>query len=126
MENLPTEVAKKDLRSEVVIAVLLPSAEFTESDVASVVGVFARAFSAGTARNERESVKLANVLLRRIPASMASETIARRQELIDAGYEAAKAQREKLLKYQLSPEAWKEYWQTNATGGRGIRDCSRR
>ena len=63
MENLPTEVAKRDLRSEVVIAVLLPSTEFTESDVASVVGVFARAFSAGTARNERESVKLANVLL---------------------------------------------------------------
>ena len=63
MQNLPTEVAKEDLRPDVIIAVLLPSAKFTGSDVASVVGVFARAFSAGTAKNERESVKLADVLL---------------------------------------------------------------
>ena len=61
--NPPPELPKKDLRPDVVIAVLLSSTEFTDSDVASIVGVFARAFSAGTARNERESVKLANVLV---------------------------------------------------------------
>jgi NTE family protein len=109
MENLPTEVAKSDLRSGVVIAVLLPSTEFTDSDVASVVGVFARAFSAGTARNERESVKLANVLLTPETGKYGVGDYGNAKELIDAGYAAAKAQREKLLKYQLSPEAWKEY-----------------
>ena len=109
MENLPTGVAKHDLRSEVVIAVLLPSTEFTESDVASVVGVFARAFSAGTARNERESVKLANVLLTPDTGKYGVGAYAKAKELIDVGYAAADAQRETLLKYQLSPEAWKEY-----------------
>jgi NTE family protein len=109
MENLPTEVAKKDLRSDVVIAVLLPSTEFTDSDVASVVGVFARAFSAGTARNERESVKLANVLLMPDTDKYGVGEYSKATELIAAGYEAAKAQRGNLLKYQLSPEAWKEY-----------------
>jgi NTE family protein len=109
MENLPTEVAKKDLRSDVVIAVLLPSTEFTGGDVASVVGVFARAFSAGTARNERESVKLANVLLTPDTGKYGVGDYSKAKELIEAGYESAKAQRDHLLKYQLSPEAWKEY-----------------
>jgi NTE family protein len=109
MENLPTQVAKKDLRSDVVIAVLLPSTEFTDSDVASIVGVFARAFSAGTARNERESVKLADVLVTPDIGKYGVGDYGKAKELIAAGYESAKAQREKLLKYQLSPEAWKEY-----------------
>lgn len=109
MENLPTEVAKKDLRSDVVIAVLLPSTEFADSDVASVVGVFARAFSAGTARNERESVKLANVLLMPDTGKYGVGDYGKAPELIAAGYESAKAQGGDLLKYQLTPEAWKEY-----------------
>lgn len=109
MENLPTEVAKKDLRSDVVIAVLLPSVEFTDTDVASVVGVFARAFSAGTARNERESVKLANVLLTPDTGKYGVGEYGKAQELIDIGYASAQAQRNKLLKYQLSPDGWKEY-----------------
>jgi len=109
MENLPTEVAKKDLRSDVVIAVLLPSTEFRDSDVASVVGVFARAFSAGTARNERESMKLADVLLTPDTGKYGVGDYARAKELIDIGYAAAKAQHDKLLKYQLSPEEWKEH-----------------
>jgi NTE family protein len=109
MENLPTKVAKEDLRSDVVIAVLLPSAEFTDSDVASVVGVFARAFSAGTARNERESVRLTNVLLTPDTEKYGVGDYSKAKELIDAGYEAAKAHSGDLLKYQLSPEAWSEY-----------------
>ncbi|HEY3990539.1 MAG TPA: patatin-like phospholipase family protein [Acidobacteriaceae bacterium] len=109
MENLPTEVAKNDLRSDVVIAVLLPSTEFTDRDVASVVGVFARAFAAGTARNERESVKLANVLVTPETGKYGIGDYSKAKELIDVGYAAANAQREMLLKYQLSPEAWKQY-----------------
>ena len=109
MQNLPTEVAKTDLRSDVIIAVLLPSAKFTDSDVASIVGVFARAFSAGTARNERQSLKLANVLLTPDTGNYGVGDYSKAKELIEVGYRAADAQRKDLLKYQLSPEAWKEY-----------------
>ncbi len=109
MENLPTEVAKNDLRSDVVIAVLLPSTEFADSDVASIVGVFARAFSAGTARNERESMKVANVLLTPDTGKYGVGDYSNAKKLIDIGYAAAKSQRDKLLTYQLSPDAWKEY-----------------
>src|SRR5258708_1255771 len=90
MESLTTEVAKNDLRSDVVIAVLLPSAEFADSDVASVVGVFARAFSAGTARNERESTKLANVLLMPDTGKYGVGDYSNAKKLIDIGYAAAK------------------------------------
>ena len=94
MQNLPTEVAKTDLRPDVIIAVLLPSANFTDSDVASIVGVFARAFSAGTAKNERESVKLANVLLTPDTGNYGIGDYSKAKELIDVGYAAADAQRE--------------------------------
>ncbi len=109
MQNLPTEVAKTDLRPDAIIAVLLPSAQFTDSDVASIVGVFARAFSAGTAKNERESVKLANVLLTPNTGNYGVGDYSKAKQLIDVGYAAAEAQRNDLLKYQLSPDAWKEY-----------------
>lgn len=109
MQNLPTEVAKNDLRPDVVIAVLLPSAQFTDSDVASIVGVFARAFSAGTARNERESVKLANVLVTPNTNNFGVGDYGKAKELIDTGYAAAEAESKELLRYQLSPEAWKAY-----------------
>jgi NTE family protein len=77
--------------------------------VASVVGVFARAFSAGTALNERESVKLANVLLTPDTGKYGVGDYGKAKELIELGYAAAQAQREMLLKYQLSPDAWKAY-----------------
>ncbi len=109
MENLPTGVAKNDLRSDVVIAVLLPATEFQDSDVASVVGVFARAFSAGTAHNERESEKLADVLVTPDTGKYGVGDYGKAKELIANGYVAAEAQRAALLKYQLSPEAWEQY-----------------
>jgi NTE family protein len=109
MQNLPTQVAKHDLRPDVIIAVLLPSAKFTDADVASIVGVFARAFSAGTARNERESVKLADVLVTPDTGNYGVGDYSKAQALIEIGYAAAEAQRKELLRYQLSPEAWKEY-----------------
>ena len=109
MENLPTNVAKKDLRSDVVIAVLLPATEFQDSDVGSVVGVFARAFSAGTARNERESLKLADVLVTPETGKYGIGDYGKARDLIANGYAAAKLQSAALLKYQLSPEAWEQY-----------------
>jgi NTE family protein len=109
MQNLPTETAKNDLRSDVVIAILLPSEQFTDSDVGSLVGVFARAYAAGTAHNERESVKLSDVLVTPDTTKFGVGDYDKAKELIAAGYASAVAQRDNLLKYQLSPEAWQEY-----------------
>lgn len=120
MQNLPTEVARKDLRSDVVIAVLLPSEKFTDSDVASIVGVFTRAYAAGTARNERDSVKFSDVLVTPATTAFGVGDYAKAGDLINVGYAGAEKQRTELLKYQLSPEAWKEY-QADKRSRRGAR-----
>jgi predicted acylesterase/phospholipase RssA len=61
MDNLPTDIVKEDLHADVVIAVDLESPGFVESDVSSLVGVFARAYAAGTAKNERAGKQLADI-----------------------------------------------------------------
>jgi NTE family protein len=63
MDNLPTDVAKNELHADVIIAVHLTTSAFAESDVNSVLGIFSRAFSAGTARTERAGKQLADILV---------------------------------------------------------------
>ena len=63
MDNLPTDVVKQDLHADVVLAVHLKSTAFSAADVNSIVGVFTRAYSAGTARTERSGEGLATVLM---------------------------------------------------------------
>ena len=63
VDNLPIDVAKNQLHAAVVIAVTLGNTPFASSDIDSIVGVFARAFSAGTARNVTLSIGGANLVL---------------------------------------------------------------
>ncbi|HEV2275039.1 MAG TPA: patatin-like phospholipase family protein [Acidobacteriaceae bacterium] len=109
VDNLPTDIARNDLRSEIVIAVHLPDTEFAGKDVDSVVGVFARAYAAGTARNVRLSLKLANVLV--VPATEKYSTTDydKAEELIALGYQAAEHHRQELLHYALSDADWAAY-----------------
>ncbi len=85
MDNLPTDIVKQDLHSDVVIAVDLTDADFSESDIGSVVGVFARAFAAGTARNERASKALADVLISAETGKFSVSDHNKATDLIDAG-----------------------------------------
>jgi NTE family protein len=52
VDNLPVDVLRDDLGAQVLIAVHLTDAAFATNDASSLVGVFARAYQAGTARNE--------------------------------------------------------------------------
>jgi NTE family protein len=109
MDNLPIDVARRDLHSSVIIAVHLPNTPFSESDVSSVVGVFASAFSAGTARNVEESLKLADVLV--LPGTDKFTTLdyAKASQLIAAGYASAEEQRARLAPYALKDADWNAY-----------------
>jgi NTE family protein len=109
MDNLPVNVVKRDLGATVVIAVHLTDTPFAEGDIGSVVGVFARAFSAGTQRNVDESVKQADVLL--LPATDKFTTMDynKAQQLMDAGYKSANDQAGSLLRYALSDADWASY-----------------
>ncbi len=82
-----------------MIAVHLKAADFSESDVSSVVGVFARAFAAGTARNERIAKTLADVVISTDTGKYSTSDYNKASELIAAGYAAAEKNRAALSKY---------------------------
>lgn len=109
VDNLPTDVAKKDLDADVIVAVHLRSTAFSSSDIDSIVGVFTRAYSAGTARNERVSEHLADITIDVATEHFSTTDYSQVRQLIQAGYEAAEAQRAKLLKYALNDAAWAAY-----------------
>jgi len=109
MDNLPVNVARRDLQAQVVIAVHLTDTAFSEGDIGSIVGVFARAFSAGTQRNVDDSVKQADILLMPATDKFTTMDYGKAQQLIDVGYQSAEAQRAKLLQYALNDADWAAY-----------------
>ncbi len=106
LDNLPIDIVKQDLHSGVVIAVHLSTPGFSASDVGSVVGVLARAFSAGTARNEGLSKGLADVLIAVNTAAFSTGDYSKASDLITAGYDAAESNRAALEKYALDDAGW--------------------
>ncbi len=111
MDNLPTRAVKQDLHADIVIAVKLPSTNFTEADVDSVVGVFARGFSAGIAANERVSEALADVVIKPDTSQFTTGEYGKAEELIRKGYMGAEASRQQLIGYALSESDWNVYVQ---------------
>lgn len=109
MDNLPIDVARQDLQASVVIAVHLTHTPFAESDISSIVGVFASALTAATARNVDQSQKQADILL--LPGTDKFTTVdyGKVQQLIDAGYKSAEQQRAQLVRYALSDADWETY-----------------
>ncbi|MBW4045940.1 MAG: patatin-like phospholipase family protein [Acidobacteria bacterium] len=108
-DNLPTGVLKNDLHADLIIAVHLPDAALGRGDLSSIVGVFARAFTAGTAHNVQQSQKLADILI--TPALQQYSTVDydKGAELVKAGYEAAARHSAQLLPYALNDAGWQAY-----------------
>jgi NTE family protein len=115
LDNLPTDIVKQDLRADVVIGVHLQSTSFSSTDVSSIVGVFARAYEAGTARTERAGEALADVLITTKTSSFSTSDYAGAAALIHAGYVAAEARRSALERYALSDADWQTYLKVRAS-----------
>ena len=109
MDNLPTDVARNDLHADVIIAVHLKTSDFAESDVNSILGVFSRAFSAGTARTERTGRQLADVFLEAPTGKFSTTDYQKTTDIIQTGYLAAAQHSSELLRYRLNDDDWKAY-----------------
>jgi NTE family protein len=109
VDNLPVDIAKSELHSDVIIAVALGNTPFAPSDVDSIVGVFARAFSAGTARNVSLSIAKADILLTPGLDKFSVSDYGKAEEMISQGYKAAEEHRAELLKYSLNDADWAAY-----------------
>ncbi len=109
MDNLPTDVVKNDLKSDIVIGVHLATSNFEESDVRSVLGIFTRAYAAGTAKAENDGKKFADILIVADTSSFSTSDYTKAEALILAGNQGAEKQRAQLLQYQLSEQDWAAY-----------------
>ncbi len=109
LDNLPTDIVKQDLHADVVIGVHLQSTGFSSTDVSSVIGIFARAYAAGTAVSEHNGEKLADILISASTSQFSTADYSKATALIKVGYEAAEAQRASLLRYALDDAGWKAY-----------------
>ena len=118
LDNLPTDIVKNDLHADVVIGVHLESANFSAADVSSAVGVFARAYAAGTAVAEHNGEKIADVLITAKTGEFSTAAYGEAAKLIKIGYAAAEEQRTALLPYALDDAGWKAYLADRASRAR--------
>jgi NTE family protein len=109
LDNLPTDVLKRDLHADIVIAIRLEDAAISKADTSSVVGILNRAFDAGIQRNVARAALLADVVVSVPVGRFSGNDYARAPLLIEAGYKAAEQKREALERYALDDEGWKAY-----------------
>ena len=109
LDNLPTDVLKRDLHADAIIAIRLEDAPLASADTMSIVGVLGRAFDAGIERNVAQAELLADVVVNVRVGSYATTDYAHAAQLIDAGYKAAEQSRAALLRYALDADGWKAY-----------------
>jgi NTE family protein len=109
LDNLPTDVLKRDLHADIVIAIHLEDAPLASSDTLSIIGVLGRAFDAGIQHNVAEAERLANVVVNVPLGSFSTTDYTRAAQLIDAGYNTAEQDRAALMRYALDADGWKTY-----------------
>jgi NTE family protein len=109
LDNLPADVARNDLHAQVVIAVHLESGAITPADTSSIVGVLNRAFSAGIEHNVAQSKKQADLVVTVPLGKFTTTDYNKGGEIIRAGYLAAEADRDALMKYAVEDREWNAY-----------------
>ncbi len=115
LDNLPTDVLKRDLHADIVIAIHLEDSPLSTVDTSTIVGVLNRAFDAGIQHNVAEAERLADVVVSVPVGSFSSADYAHAAKLIEAGYKAAEVNRDKLLRYALDDSGWKSYLDARAS-----------
>ncbi|HZL53527.1 MAG TPA: patatin-like phospholipase family protein [Terracidiphilus sp.] len=109
LNNLPTDVVRRDLHAEIVIAIHLETSPIAASDTNSIVGVLNRVFTAGIELNSAQARALADLVVS-VPFDKLSGTdYAKGGQIIRAGYLAAEQNRAALLRYALNDNDWKIY-----------------
>ncbi len=109
LDNLPTDVVRRDLHADVVIAIHLESAPIAPGDTSSIVGVLNRAFSAGIEQNVERAKPLADLVISVPVAGFSGTDYSKGGQLIRAGYLAAEQNSAALLRYALDDKDWNAY-----------------
>ncbi len=114
LENLPTQTVH-EMKADVTLAVSIPLMPVGKGELDSIVGVLQRSFSVAIEQNERESRKLANVVMTPDLTGFTGSDYLKTVPLAARGYQAAEQQKTALLKYAVTDAQWAEYLRQRAS-----------
>jgi len=108
LNNFPTRVAK-EMGADVILGIHLEVPKLNPEVPLSSFGVLGQSINAVIAANEREAMKGADVVISVPLQDFSSMDYNQGDRIIQAGYDAAAANSEKLLRLSVDEATWNQY-----------------
>jgi len=108
LENIPVE-AVRGMGADVVIAVALETDRPNPDQIKSLSDVMRQTISLAISKNEQRSEAKADLVISVDTRRFSGNDYRRSEEIIHAGYEAAKARQAQLARFEASPKEWDAY-----------------
>jgi NTE family protein len=108
LDNIPVD-AVRDMGAKVVIAVAFVTPKVKPDQFKSLSDVMGQTFSLVVAKNEQRSLARADLVISVDTKRFSGTDYQRWSEIIEAGYQAAKAKASQLSRFELSQQDWNAY-----------------
>jgi NTE family protein len=108
LDNIPVD-AVRDMGAKTVIAVAFETPKVKPDQFKSLSDVMGQTISLVVAKNEQRSLKKADLVITVDTRRFSGTDYQRWNEIIEAGYQAAKAQAPQLARFELSQQEWNAY-----------------
>ena len=108
LDNIPVD-AVRDMGAKIVIAVAFETPKAKPDQFKSMSDVMGQTISLVVAKNEQRSLKKADLVISVDTKRFSATDYQRWSEIIEAGYQAAKAHASQLARYELSQQDWNAY-----------------
>jgi NTE family protein len=108
LENIPVD-AVRGMGAKIVIAIALETPNPKPEQIKSLTDVLQRTISLAVSNNEKHSLAKADLVISVDTRRFSGTDYQRWQEIVQAGYDAAKAHASELAPYELSQQDWDAY-----------------
>ena len=108
LENIPVE-AVRSMGADLVIAVALETDRPSPDQIKTLSDVMRQTIALAIAKNEQRSETKADLVISVDTRRFSGNEYRRWKEIIDAGYQAAKAHQSQLARFEVSREEWADY-----------------
>lgn len=108
LENIPVD-AVRQMGSDIIIAVSLETDRPHPDQIKSLADVMRQTISVAIAKNEQRSLAMADLVLSVDTRRFSPNDYQRWREIVEAGYQAAKAHQSQLAQFELPEPEWTAY-----------------
>jgi NTE family protein len=108
LENIPVD-AVRNMGADLVIAVALETNRPSPDQIKTLPDVMRQTIALTIVKNEQRSEAKADLVISVNTRRFSGNDYPRWKEIVDAGYEAAKAHESQLARFEVSPEDWDAY-----------------